>query len=467
MTKNISIFILLFILPWSLHSAMTIQITAWPQLTPLFDTIYIAGNFNDWSEGNPAYRLTEENNVWSIDIEGVENQSIEFKFTRGTRAFVEGNNSGGYIPNRTATFQNNTIQTYTIAGWEDLSGIHTTTENVRILDSNFPIPQLNRSRRIWIYLPENYSETTSHYPVIYFHDGQNIFDNATSFSGEWQIDESLNMQIVSGCNDIIVVGIDNGGSARIDEYSPWVNTEYNEGGEGAAYAAFVVESLKPFIDNHFRTLTDRENTSTAGSSLGALISMFLFAEYNEVFSKAGIFSPAFWFNEEIFSHVVNNVIDANSELYFACGDSESADMVDHMDQMRDILLENNLPAAQTHTYIQEGGTHSEYWWRQYFPLMIQSMYDCTTSILETNTEEELHIFPNPVSDHIQLSGFADQPLQIQIHDSTGKEIQHAFTASDRVLDVRFLSSGIYTLICSFRNETSGERLTRSVSFIKK
>jgi predicted alpha/beta superfamily hydrolase len=466
MSKCIHAFALLLCIPCSMYSAMTIQITSWPQLTPMLDTIYLAGDFNNWNEGDPAFKMIEQNNVFTIEIEGVENQSIEFKFTRGSWSSVEGNNLGSYIANRTATFHNNTVLALSVSGWEDLAGAHTITENVRLLDSNFDMPQLNRKRRIWIYLPNNYDSSNTHYPVIYFHDGQNVFDNATSFSGEWQLDETLENNMIAGCNEVIVVAIDNGGVSRIDEYAPWINTAYDEGGEGIAYATFVVETLKPLIDQNFRTLPDRQNTCTAGSSLGALIAMYLFTEHNDVFSKAGIFSPAFWFNEEIYTLAENSTFDSNSELYFVCGDNESADMVNDMEQMRDIVMANGIAETNVNYSVQNGGTHSEYWWRQYFPGMYQSMYTCASSMVNSNEENELRIYPNPVNDLIQFSESLEQLFEIQIRDSAGKEIIIQTKLTNRALDVSALKAGMYTMTCSFTNETSGSIIKRSISFIK-
>src|SRR5205085_11725242 len=122
----------------------------------------------------------------------------------------------------------------TVLSWEDISGSgpsSTAAANVQVLNTSFFMPQLNRSRKIWLYLPPDYYTTSKTYPVLYMEDGQNLFDNATSFSGEWQIDETLNTLHSQGNYGAIVVGIDNGGGERLNEYSPWVNATYG-GGQG-------------------------------------------------------------------------------------------------------------------------------------------------------------------------------------------------------------------------------------------
>jgi predicted alpha/beta superfamily hydrolase len=128
------------------------------------------------------------------------------------------------------------------------------------MDENFFMPQLNRSRRIWLYLPPAYETSGLSYPVMYMHDGQNLFDVLTAYSGEWEVDEALNTLASQGHKVPIVVGIDNGGTNRIGEYTPWSNPDYG-GGDGDLYIRFIVETLKPYIDQHYRTLSDRSNTA--------------------------------------------------------------------------------------------------------------------------------------------------------------------------------------------------------------
>ncbi len=160
---------------------------------------------------------------------------------------------------------------------------------------SFIIPQLNRERRIWMYLPPDYEVSNEAYPVVYMHDAQNLFDETTSYSGEWSVDETLDRLFKDKNLKLIVVGIDNGGEKRLDEYSPWKNEKYG-GGEGDAYLDFVVNTLKPYIDNNFNTLKDKTNTAIIGSSMGGLISHYAALKYPEVFGKIGVYSPAFWFS---------------------------------------------------------------------------------------------------------------------------------------------------------------------------
>jgi predicted alpha/beta superfamily hydrolase len=119
------------------------------------------------------------------------------------------------------------------------------------------MPQLGRQRRIWIYLPAGYTSSPKRYPVIYMHDGQNLFDDYTSGYGEWGIDEMMDK--VSPQNQCIIVGIDHGGDFRVTEYDPY-DSKYGKG-RGDDYVEFLVKALKPYIDAHYKTIADAKHTT--------------------------------------------------------------------------------------------------------------------------------------------------------------------------------------------------------------
>ena len=244
--------------------------------------------------------------------------------------------------------------------------LHTGTiaENVHILDEAFYMPQLQRSRRIWLYLPPEYPYSESSYPVIYMHDGQNLFDAATAFGGEeWGIDETIN----SVKNKCIIVGIDNGGSRRINEYR-FHDTNEHGTGEGRAYVSFIVDTLKPYIDTTFRTLAGREHTFTAGSSLGGLVSFYAAMYYPRIFGGAGIFSPAFWIEPHIAGEMKAKAAeskDLQQRFYFYAGGQEERVITGQMKLMHDLL--KLYPQYQLKKTIDPEGAHNEATWRSAFP----------------------------------------------------------------------------------------------------
>lgn len=436
---------------------MTIQLTSTPQLTPLFDDIYIAGNFNDWDSGSENYKLEESNGMYSISIVAEEGASLEFKFTRGSWDSVEGNSSGTYVENRTATYHSGESLSVEIAGWEDIPGNHTISPHVRILKSNFYMPQLDRYRRIWITIPSDYATSDLSYPVVYMHDGQNLFDVASSFAGEWRVDETMALPSMSGCKQAIFVGIDNGGMLRLRELSPWSNSEYNDGGEGDEYIDFIVETLKPFIDEHFRTFPERDYTTITGSSLGGLISMYAIAKHNEVFSKAGIFSPAFWFNPEIFDFVENNPLSADSKVYFVCGTNESQSMVQQMQEMKNLISSTVSPENIAYLTVQ-GGQHNEGFWAAQFPAAHHFLADCNTTSVNSILRDipEINIFPNPTHDSIHINLKGGQLTRLTIYQQDGKMVLSNKNPQSNTIDISKLPADEYRIQAEYKT-TDGKK----------
>ena len=222
-------------------------------------------------------------------------------------------------------------------------------------------PQFGSSKKIWLYLPKDYSTLKKKYPVIYMHDAQNLFDAKTAYAGEWNIDEkldSLNAQV-------IVVGIEHGNEKRIDELTPFKNEKHG-GGNGGNYLEFIVKTLKPKIDVTYRTKTNAKNTIIMGSSLGGLISYYALLKYPEVFGKAGVFSPAFWINPEIFD-LTKKTKTLNSKIYFLCGDNESQEMVSDVNKMEIFVSDIRCSCLHlTRKRIVKGGQHNEKLWRDNF-----------------------------------------------------------------------------------------------------
>jgi predicted alpha/beta superfamily hydrolase len=351
------------------QAQLSIKVTAIPVNTPANDNIHIAGNFNNWNEKDTSKILKKQNDGSYFLTLTPSVGTVEYKFTRGSWQTVEGNATGGFRPNRTFNYTGGaqTIDNQKLS-WEGQGLNSTAAVNVRIVSSTFSIPQLNRTRRIWVYLPPNYNaDTTKRYPVMYLQDGQNLFDKATSFSGEWEVDETLNNLAGKGDRGCIVVGIDNGGAARINEYSPWKNTRYG-GGEGAFYAKFIVETLKPYIDKTFRTRPDRLNTAIGGSSMGGVIAAYTAAEYQQVFSKALIFSPAFWFSDSCYYHMAAMGKRFPMRYYLMAGQLEDNGTVVHdLYKMEKMFIGIGYQAKKDYIIVPHtDGQHAEWFWAREF-----------------------------------------------------------------------------------------------------
>jgi predicted alpha/beta superfamily hydrolase len=197
----------------------------------------------------------------------------------------------------------------------------TALPGVRLLPEQLEIPGLNRKRQVRMYLPPGYATSGKRYPVLYMHDAQNLFDDATSYAGEWKVDETLDALSKEGKLELIVVGIDNGGDKRMTELNAWDSARFGQA-EGKQYTDFVVKTLKPMIDSQYRTLPDRANTAIMGSSMGGLASHYAIAQYPQVFSKAGVFSPAYWTAPASFDFVGTHPLPKDARVYLLMGEKE-------------------------------------------------------------------------------------------------------------------------------------------------
>ncbi len=245
--------------------------------------------------------------------------------------------------------------------------ISTASFRVFILDNKFYMPQLEEYRRIWIYLPPDYETNVErHYPVIYAQDGQNLFDAATSFSGEWAIDDTLNALFYENHeNAVIVVGIDNGSDTRTYEYSPYAHKKFGGGG-AREYASFLAKNLKPYIDGHYRTKPEQENTALLGSSLGGLFTLYGGIKFPEIFGKLFVFSPSFWFSTRIYQKATEFQKKHHQKIYFLAGRKESKTLVEDTMRMYDILKDVGFSNDELHLKVCDDGEHSEWFWRREF-----------------------------------------------------------------------------------------------------
>jgi len=245
--------------------------------------------------------------------------------------------------------------------------------NVHILPTTFTIAGLDRQRTVRIYLPPGYEKTHQRYPVLYMHDAQNLFDDTTAFSGEWNVDEALDTLAKSRGLKLIVVGIDNDGEHRLHELSAWDDPKYGKS-EGKQYTAFIVEVLKPYIDAHYRSKPDRINTAIMGSSLGGLISHYAIFQYPEVFGKAGIFSPSYWYAPEVFDFSAARPLPTDAKVYFYAGGKEGDEMLPQFNRMIALLQQ---PAQHNVTFfvkINPVAQHNEAAWRAEFPLAVSWLF---------------------------------------------------------------------------------------------
>jgi len=237
---------------------------------------------------------------------------------------------------------------------------------------------LGLERRVWVYLPPMYGkEPERRFPVLYMHDGQNVFDGATAFIAgkEWEADEAAERLIEEGrIEPLIIVAIDNGGRARADEYLP--TAHQGTGGKVHQYARMLVEELKPWVDETFRTRPGREDTGIAGSSFGAVASLWIGLTHAEVFGKiAALSTSARWDDEQIVRFVAALPGRPETLVWTDVGTGEGPGQVEGARRMRDALVAKGWEEGRDLVYLEaEGEPHNEVAWSKRLPAILEFLF---------------------------------------------------------------------------------------------
>ncbi|WP_084157744.1 alpha/beta hydrolase [Flavobacterium frigidarium] len=193
------------------------------------------------------------------------------------------------------------------------------------------------------------------------HDAQNLFDDKTAYSGEWNVDEKLD----SLQAELIVIGIEHGNDKRISELTPYKYEKYG-GGDADNYVDFIVHTLKPRIDSMYRTKANRKNTLMMGSSLGGLVTLYSGIKYPNVFGKIAVFSPSLWFSKKIFK-AVSFSKKIPEKLYLLCGDNEDEAMITEIDKLESTLItDTKIKSKNLKKVVIKKGQQNEKLWRDHF-----------------------------------------------------------------------------------------------------
>jgi predicted alpha/beta superfamily hydrolase len=241
--------------------------------------------------------------------------------------------------------------------------------NIRVLPG-VTSPELGNTRDIQVYLPPSYQHSGRHYPVIYMHDGQNLFDPSVSFAGEWRVDDTLEHLGAEGV-EAIVVAVPNMAEKRIDEYSPFPDARKG-GGRGGAYVDFLARTLKPEIDRRFRTRHEPTHTGIMGSSMGGLISLYAFFREPSVFGFAGAMSPSLWFADGAIFEYVERHANWPGRIYLDVGTREGRAAVRHARVMARLLRRTAARPRLNVMYVEgRGAIHHESAWADRFERAIR------------------------------------------------------------------------------------------------
>lgn len=262
----------------------------------------------------------------------------------------------------------------------------TVTGQLRI-EPAFESKILGNRRPIRVWLPPGYDQNPGQrYPVTYYHDGQNIFDAATSFIGqEWRVDETATGLIQAGLlPPMIIVGVDNTGGSRLDEYFATRATigrgdrAQSAGGKADQYGRFLTDELMPWVNRTFRTQTGATNTALVGSSAGGYVSMHLGLTRPESFGRLGVMSPSFWWNDrEMITRIPGLTVRPNVKVWMDCGTAESESHLDAR-AMLEAMKAKGWRVGPDVVYVEEPlGEHNETAWARRTGPMLLWLWDRT------------------------------------------------------------------------------------------
>ncbi|XEY23252.1 alpha/beta hydrolase-fold protein [Candidatus Uabimicrobium helgolandensis] len=351
-----------------------------PENTPTDSDIYICGNHKNLGGWVP--NATKLNKVGERQYQASfifnEGTHLDYKFTRGSWETVEKDQNFFEYPDRSVYVTKGRTVHFAIHNWADmgkpkLKASHTWSGIIKE-HNGFLATKLGNKRNIWVYLPPNYPKSPSkRYPVLYAHDGNNVFDSRTAFLGvEWELDETAEKLVKEKkIREVIIVAIENN-IQRQEEYTHVYMENYG-GGKADLYADFIINDLKPFIDKTYRTLKHRQYTGIMGSSLGGLVSMYISWKYSDVFSMAGVVSPSVWWgNKDIIRFIKENKLKNKIKIWLDIGTLEGK-MDDDDDEipyavhdtrlLRDTLVNNGFKLGYDLAYFEiEGARHNEAAW---------------------------------------------------------------------------------------------------------
>ena len=269
-----------------------------PQNTPKDQMLYLSGSvpaLGNWdAAGVPLVRRDDGRYVATAEVQsGIP---YSYKITRGTWGTVESDPNGKPTENRALEVTGDTATIdVRVAGWLDggktVPGRVTTSGNI-VLHKKCPSKHLPLDRTLAVYLPPNYEQDKdARFPVLYMQDGQNLFDESTSFQGiEWRMDEAAQALIAQGViRPVIIVGIYNTEQRDAEFTPPWASG--GKPARGDDYAKLVLEEVKPFIEKTYRTAPGRENAAIGGASMGALIAMHVVKTSPQTFGQLALISP--------------------------------------------------------------------------------------------------------------------------------------------------------------------------------
>jgi predicted alpha/beta superfamily hydrolase len=238
---------------------------------------------------------------------------------------------------------------------------------------------LRNQRNLIVYIPPAYAEQASRqFPVLYMHDGQNLFDGSTSFvpGMDWRIAKTADACIARGAvQPLVIVGIYNAGKGRINEYTPTKDARAG-GGRADRYAKFLLEEVMPFVQNEYRVLSGPPSTGVGGSSLVGLASLYIGLKFPHVFGRIAALSPSIWWNHRAILRLTRELApEPRPRIWLDVGTQEGARTLPDVEQFRDLLLKKGWRLGDDLSYQRvEGAEHNEAAWAERVGPFLQFLF---------------------------------------------------------------------------------------------
>ncbi|GAB3799172.1 alpha/beta hydrolase-fold protein [Spirosoma humi] len=347
--------------------------------TPFTDDrpVFVSGNFCDWLPDLAFFRMQsagEGRFVYEFPADLELPEKLVYKYTRGGWDHVELGPSGESVTDRTVSVSETIKQDY-VPHWRWF-GMPFNPEllpKIELLSDSLEAPQLGSTRRVHVLLPYDYETSNKSYPVLYLHDGQNLFGGGAGY-GSWEVDQKMAILAARHHHEVILVSIDHGNDERIREFT-FHRTRAGKG-RGQYYLDFILRTVKPLVDRRLRTLPDADHTGVGGSSLGGLISIYAGLLHPDVFGRLMVFSPSLWISPKIYFDAIRFKAPVPMKIYAYGGEKESEYMVPNIQRFNESLVRQNYGghSIDIRVSVDPTGTHQEAHWAREFPKAVEWLF---------------------------------------------------------------------------------------------
>ena len=347
--------------------------------TPITDErpVFVSGNFCDWLPDLEAFQMQPVGPgefIYEFPQDLALPKKLEYKYTRGGWDHVELDSSGEQVANRTVLRSGQSKREF-VPHWRWF-GMPFNPEllpKIELIGDTFAVPKISPIRRVHALLPYDYAYTDKRYPVLYLHDGQNLFGGGSGY-GSWEVDQKMALLAARHHHEVILISIDHAEDERIREFT--LHPTRAGKGRGQYYLDFIRRTLKPLVDSQFRTLPDAAHTGIGGSSLGGLISIYAGLMHPDIFGRLMVFSPSLWISPKIYFDAIRFQSPVSMKVYAYGGEKESRYMVPNIQRFNEALVRQNYGGnpIDIHLSVDPTGIHQEAHWSREFPKALEWLF---------------------------------------------------------------------------------------------